>query len=590
MAKAALESRVKRTAGSAIKRFDREAPRGGGSFTYIGSGEFGGKAEGLATIQKTITDSIGSGKIGETTVAIPSLVVITTEFFDAFMERNRLWETVALDLPDDRVAHAFQKADLPAELVGDLRALAHGVRVPLALRSSSLLEDAVQCPFAGVYMTKMTPNNQLDADERFRKLAEGIKLVWASTFLAQARAYRRSVGRNDRDEKMAVIAQEVAGRRYGSRFYPNVSGVARSYNYYPAGHARPEDGVALLALGLGKTVVDGEPSWTYSPAYPKAPPPFNSIGDLLKHTQAEFWAVNMGRVPYDPIKETEHLVRVGVSEAEEDDTLRFVASTYDTNSNRITAGTTVRGPRVINFAPLLQYGQVPLNDLILALLSACEGALGGPVEIEFAVVFDPRNGVPADCGFLQVRPLIVGNERVNVDESEMERADTFVACRRALGNGTVDDLQDVVYVKPGEYNRLSTAAIAAEVASFNDRLVAAGCAYLLLGPGRWGTTDPSGGVPVKWGQVSGARVMVEASSPEHPGELSQGSHFFHNLTNLRVLYFSVSEGEGEKIDWEWLGRQAAVDETRFLRHVRLGAPLLIKVDGGSGRGVIAHHD
>ncbi len=590
MAKAALESGVKHSANGRITRFDRESPRGRGSFTYIGSGEFGGKAEGIAAIQGTIASGMGSPKVPETTVTIPSLVVITTEHFDAFMERNGLWETVALDLPDDRLAHAFQDAVLPGDLVGDLRALAEAVRVPLALRSSSLLEDALKTPFAGVYVTKMTPNNQLDADGRFRALVEAVKLVWASTFFSQARAYRTAVGRSDRDERMAVIAQEVVGRRYGHRFYPTVSGVARSYNYYPSGHARPEDGVALLALGLGKTVVDGEPCWSYSPAYPKAPAPFNDIGDLLKHTQAEFWAVNMGTTPYDPIRETEHLVRAGANEAEEDGTLRFVASTYDSNANRITAGTAARGPRVINFAPLLQYGQVPLNDLIAALLSGCEGTLGGPVEIEFAVVLDPEGGVPVHCGFLQVRPLLVGGESVDVEESEMMAADTVVACRRALGNGCVEDLHDVVYVKSGVDARLSTAAIALDVASFNDRLVAAGRRYLLLGPGRWGTSDPSGGVPVKWGQVSGARAIVEASSPELAGELSQGSHFFHNLTNLRVLYFSVSEGVGERIDWQWFDRQDAAAETRFLRHVRLEAPLRIKVDGRSGRGVITHHD
>jgi len=244
---------------------------------------------------------------------------------------------------------------------------------------------------------------------------------------------------------------------------------------------------------------------------------------------------------------------------------------------------------VLNFAPLLQYNQIPVNELIKELLSRCEGVLGGPVEIEFAVTFDPERGVPAHCGFLQVRPLLVGNERVDVEESEMSGASALVACDAALGNGRVDDLYDVVYVRPGVDDRLSTAAIATDVASLNDRLVAAGRGYLLLGPGRWGTSDPSGGVPVKWGQVSGARVIVEASSPELAGELSQGSHFFHNLTNLRVLYFSVSEGAG-RIDWEWLGRQTAVEETRFLRHVRLEVPLVVKVDGRSGRGVIAHHD
>ena len=300
---------------------------------------------------------------------------------------------------DQRVAHAFLRAELPAELVGDLRALVEQVHVPLAVRSSSLLEDALAHPFAGVYATKMIPNDQLDTDTRFRKLVEAVKFVYASTFFREAREYQRSVGVGPRDEKMAVVVQEVVGKRCGPRFYPALSGVARSYNYYPSGRARPEDGVVNLALGLGKTIVDGGVSWAYSPAHPKAPPPYSSIRDLLKNTQTSFWAIDMaGARPYHPLREAEFLHAGTLQEAEDDETLRFLASTYDARSDRLTPGLQETGPRVLDFSPLLVHSQVPLNACLRAVLAAAEEVAGGAAEIEFAVNLDRRRGVPACAG------------------------------------------------------------------------------------------------------------------------------------------------------------------------------------------------
>ena len=471
---------------------------------------------------------------------------------------------------------------------GDLRALIAAVHSPLAVRSSSLLEDALQRPFAGVYATKMTPNNQLDVDSRFRRLVEAVKLVWASTYFREAKSYLKTVRGAVGDEKMAVIVQEVVGARHGERFYPNVSGVGRSYNYYPSGHAKPDDGMAGLALGLGKTIVDGEPCWNYSPAYPKAPPPYNSIGELLDATQREFWAVNMGQAPYDPGKETEHLVRCSLADAEADDTLRFVASTYDPQAQRITAGAGVKGPRLLNFAPILSYNQVALNDTIRQLLSVCEDAVGEPVEIEFAVTIDTDGR--ARLGFLQVRPLVVGHEAVTVDEDELEGPGVLAASRHVLGNGSVNSVADIVYIKPAAFEVSATATIAGELETINDGLLREERPYLLVGFGRWGTSDRWGGVPVAWDQVCGARAIVEASTSGLRADLSQGSHFFHNLTSFSVLYFSLDAEESRRIGWTWLDSQPAAAETQHLRHVRLAVPLSIRVDGRSGRGVIAHHD
>jgi hypothetical protein len=567
----------------AVARFEREFFNGETPFTAIGEGELGGKAQGLAFIRQTIAERLTGCEVA---VAIPQLAVITTEHFDAFMKLNDLAEDAASDLPDERIAHRFLQGSLPTQLAGDLRALVAAVQQPLAVRSSSLLEDAIERPFAGVYATKMTPNNQLDADSRFKRLAEAVKLVWASTFFREAKGYLKTVRRSVGDEKMAVIVQEVVGLRHGDRFYPNVSGVARSYNYYPSGHARPEEGVASLALGLGKAIVDGEPCWSYSPAYPKAPPPYNSIGELLDATQREFWAVTMAAAPYDPGKEAEHLVRSSLADAEADDTLRFVASTYDHESQRITAGTWGKGPRLVNFAPLLSYGQVALNDGVRQVLAACEEAVGEPVEIEFALTLS-QDG-PARLGFLQVRPLVVARETVAVGEEELAAPGVLAASRRVLGNGADESVRDVVYVKPAAFDVTATPAIAKELEGINDALLREGRPYLLAGFGRWGTSDQWGGVPVEWAQICGARAIVEASTSGMHADPSQGSHFFHNLTSFRVLYFSLDEGESRRVDWGWLDARPAAAETRYLRHVRLDASLSIKVDGRTGMGVIAH--
>src|SRR5215471_2632399 len=349
-------------------------------FTRLGTGALGGKASGLVFIKDLLAQAVDVAHYPGVEVNVPTMAVIATDCFDDFIERNRLSDLHFDELADDRIGHAFENADLPAELLGDLRALSMEVKTPLAIRSSSLLEDALDRPFAGVYGTKMIPNNQFDADTRFRRLVEAIKFVYASTYFHEARDYIRTTGRSPSDEKMAVIIQEVVGRRHGDRFYPDVSGVGRSYNFYAMPPARPEDGVANLALGLGKTIVDGGVTWTYSPAYPHKPPPFASVSDLLRGTQTEFWAVNMGKPPaYDPISEVEYLQRAGIKEADADDTLRFVASTYNAQRDRIIPGTGTSGPRIVNFAPLLQLEQFPLNGLIQALLREAEESLNAKV-------------------------------------------------------------------------------------------------------------------------------------------------------------------------------------------------------------------
>ena len=522
-------------------------------------------------------------------IMIPTLTVITTDFFDLFMKQNDLYEVALSDLRDDLLASAFQKADLPAQLVGDLRALIAQVHTPLAIRSSSMLEDTMFEPFASVYATKMIPNNQPDPDARFRKLMEAIKFIYASTFCKDAKNYIQATKHTTADEKMAVIIQEVAGVQHNRRFYPHISGVGRSYNFYPLGHARPADGVIDLALGLGKTIVDEGVAWSYSPAYPQANPPYNTLTDLLSQTQSEFWAINMGLpLEFNPIKETEYMMKFSLEEAEKDGVLQFIASTYRAQDDKIVYGLAEKGPRVIDFALILKLELIPLTKMLKTLLKVCEDTLERMVEVEFAMTLDEHRGTPARFGFLQVRPMVVSEARVDLSLAELEGENVLVASESALGNGVLENIRDIVYVKPEKFSVHHSGTVAVELERLNQRLVSSGRPYLLVGFGRWGTSDSQAGIPVNFGQICGAKVIVESALPETSSMLSQGSHFFHNITSFRVFYFSVSPWDRYKIDWDWLNKQHVVKETGFVRQVKLLSPLKIRVDGRTSRGVITH--
>jgi hypothetical protein len=569
--------------------FDRNFWDGEFRFTRIGSGALGGKASGLVFIKDFLSEAIDPQHFSGIEVNVPTMAVIATDCFSEFVERNHLLELPFEELADDRIGHAFEQADLPAELLGDLRALSEQVKTPLAIRSSSLLEDALDRPFAGVYATKMIPNNQFDADTRFRRLVEAIKFVYASTYFREARDYIRTTGRDPAEERMAVIVQEVVGRRHGDRFYPDLSGVARSYNFYALAPARPDDGVVNLALGLGKTIVDGGVTWTYSPAYPHKPPPFASVAEMLRGTQNEFWAVNMGKPPaYDPISEVEYLERATLKDAEYDDTLRFVASTYDPGRDRVIPGTGGKGARILNFAPLLQLEQFPLNNLVRALLADAEATLHAKVEIEYAVTIEqPRSG-PAEfrLGFLQVRPMVISDDVVDVTDADLNSPAAVVASDMVMGNGVQGDIEEIIFVRPENFSVMRTPEIAEQLGGFNRHLSELHRPYLLIGFGRWGSSHPSLGIPVDWSQISGACTIVESTLPDMNVELSQGSHFFHNLSSFRANYFMVRHDGPHPINWNWLNQQSVVAETELVRHVRLRDPITIRVDGRTARGVV----
>lgn len=585
-----------------INPFNRDFYSETDEFTFIGDGRLGGKAQGLAFVKEKIVShfgewrsggSGGSGGSGSSSiiVEIPRLTVITTEFFDRFMEQNNLYEIAFSDQSNERIAHHFIKAELPPDLIGDLRALISKVHLPLAVRSSSLLEDSLEAPFAGIYETKMIPNNQADIDTRFRKLTEAIKFVYASTFFSGAKSYIKTTPHKIEAEKMAVIIQEVVGLRHYDRFYPNISGVGRSYNFYPTGHAGPEDGVVNLALGLGKTIVDGGAVWTFSPEYPDIAPPYNSVKDLMKQTQIDFWAVNMGKPPaYDPTKETEYLVKSSLKDAEYDNTLIYIASTYNHESDRIDIGAGFPGPRIINFAPLLQVELLPVNRLIKSVLEICETTFKADVEIEFALTIDSAKKQPTRFGLLQVRPMAISCEMIDLDEDKLTRdpGTVLAASDNVMGNGSMETIKDILYVAPETFSLKDSKTIAQEISTFNRRLVDAGKPYLLIGFGRWGTSDPWLGIPVDWGQISGARVIIESQLPETGGsiDLSQGSHFFHNISNLGVLYFSLAKNGKFPIDWQWINDRELLHRGNYMRHVQLKSPLTVKVDGRKRKGVI----
>ncbi len=568
--------------------FDRKFFDSDEDFTVIGGGELGGKALGLAAAKRIIAESGLAQEFAGLDVSIPRLTVLGTDVFEQFMAQNDLYEIASADSTDERIAHAFLQGELPPLIVGDLRALIARVTTPLAVRSSSMLEDALKHPFAGVYATKMVPNNQSAINDRFKKLVEAIKFVWASTFFNDAKRYMRTIDRDVRDERMAVIIQEVVGERFNDRFYPIVSGVVRTHNFYPTGPAGHEDGVVNLALGLGKTIVDGGVTWTYSPSFPRHAPPYASPRDLLQNTQTLLWAVNMEPARYDPISESEYLVQVGLDDAERDDVLRYTASTYDPQADRMVLGIGRNGPRALTFGPLLELDDVPLNPLIERMAKMCRDTLGCDVEIEFALTLDRRSGLPARLGFLQVRPMMVADEQIEIEESDFKSELALLASDLVLGNGESTSIVDLVYVKPATFDPKHTRSIAAEIEKLNTTLVAEQRDYVLIGFGRWGSSDPWLGIPVTWPQISGARVIVEATLPDMNVDASQGSHFFHNMISFGVQYFTVRHSGDLAIDWDWLDQQPPTVETEFVRQVRLNAPLRVCVDGRRGRGVILH--
>ncbi|HKF06641.1 MAG TPA: PEP/pyruvate-binding domain-containing protein [Candidatus Sulfotelmatobacter sp.] len=556
------------------------------SFLRIGSGSLGGKARGLAFVRHLLRTRRIVKRFPGIRIAVPPAVVIATDMFDQFLAENNLSD-FALHCDDDsEIQQRFLDSSLPATLTDNLKAFLEEVRYPLAVRSSSLLEDSQYQPFTGVYETFMLGNQQPDLQVRLDELSEAIKRIYASTFSQHAKAYVRATPYRLEEEKMAVILQQVVGALHGPRFYPDFSGVVRSHNFYPVEPMTYSDGIAAVALGLGRTVVDGGKCISFCPRYPRNLLQFSSVEDILSNTQTEFCALELDGVANGTGPGHLREARYGLDVAEADGTLHAVASTYSPENEAVYDGLSRAGPRVVTFAPMLKHGLFPIASILDVLVRAGEDALGNPVEIEFAVRL-PRGEEPAEFGFLQIRPLTLARDHQDLAITNLVPSQLVCHSTKVLGNGRIENLCDIVVVDSHRFERSRSPQVAHAVAHFNATLSTENRPYLLIGVGRWGSNDPWLGIPVEWDEISGARVIVEAGFRDFRVTPSQGSHFFQNLTAFQVGYFTVNPDAGEgSLDWQWLAEQPAVNERECVRHLQLSEPLKIVMNSRTSQGVI----
>lgn len=580
------------------KRFDPET-----LFQRMGNGSIGGKARGLAFMNLLLHSSPHFGRLSGLAVRVPQSFILATDLFDQFVETNGLLEVAYESGDDDLVARRFIDAKLPDEAIANLELILDHVQTPLAVRSSSLLEDDMIHPFAGIYRTIMIPNSEADRTERMENLCNAIKLVYASTFFHDAKAYVGNTAHRVEEEKMAVVIQRLVGQQYDDRYYPHMAGVAHSHNYYPLGPQKAEDGTIQLALGLGRIVVEGGQTMRFSPVHPAVLPQFSSPAMTLESSQKKFYALDLNccKITADSHVGTT-LELYDLKHAEKDGTLPLVGSVYNAQDDAISESPDARGPWVVTFNNVLKHRAIPLAPALVELLQISAKGLGTAVELEFAVdMGDYGRRVPQGqprrepvLYALQLRPIITQDVAAEFPVDQFDREQVVCRSTQALGHGRFEQLADVVYIKNDAFDPAKTRRIATQVGEFNARLQREGRPYVLIGPGRWGSADHWLGIPVQWSQIAGARIIIEASPKGYNVDPSQGTHFFHNITALRLGYFTVPPGahvndptKDNLIDWPWLDAQPAVAETEFLRHIRLEQPLVGMVDGRTGLGVIA---
>jgi len=557
-------------------------------FLVAGKGSLGGKGRGLAFMFHTLSRDMKGDEFPGIHVRLPKTLVVATGEFDAFMRASG-FEPAALDgLADEAIAQRFQEAPLSESLQEDLARYLERVVCPLAVRSSSILEDSHYQPCAGLYSTYLLPNNHPDLKVRVDQLCRAIKLIYASVFFEQARRYHQSTGRNAADEKMAVVIQELIGQRHGDRYYPTLSGVAQSHNYYPVFDMRPEDGAATLALGLGKHVVEGFDALRFSPKYPRVLPQFSSIGATLKASQRDFFALDLSQSATDLGQGTETtLVRLQLTDAEKDGQLQHVGSVVSVEDDRIYDGVRRKGPRVVTFSRLLHSPDSSFCALLRHLLEVGKRNLGCAHEIEFAANLDDSDDI--DFAFLQIRPFVASREPSETGVQELEPDQILCRCQRAMGNGRVEGVRTLVYVDPERFDRATSKETARLVGRINTRMASERRSYALIGPGRWGTLDPWLGIPVSWYDISHARLIIEVPARDLIIDPSQGTHFFHNLVSSGVGYFSLPETSNADnfVRWDRLRSLPGEQIADGVRMVELTSPLVILVDGTKQRGVMA---
>lgn len=563
------------------ERFDEYS-----NFARIGDGSLGGKGRGLAFIGAMVK-RYPKLEHDHFSVTIPKTVVICTDIFDEFMETNELYLIALGDVDDDTILKYFLRASLPGRLIEDLMAFFDVVKSPIAVRSSSLLEDAHYQPFAGIYSTYMVPKLD-DKYDMLRTLSDAIKAVYASVFYRDSKAYMTATSNLIDQEKMAIVLQEVVGTRYNNRFYPTISGVARSLNFYPIGNEKAEDGIANIALGLGKYIVDGGQTLRFSPLHPHNILQMSTMDFALRETQTRFYALDLDNLAEQfSVDDSFNLLRLNMKDADADGSLKYIVSTYDPYDQIIRDGYYPGGRKILSFVNILQHDVFPLAETLDAVLQVGQDEMGRPIEIEFAVNVDADDPSRATFYLLQVRPIVDNKEIMEEDLTTIRPEETLLSSTSALGHGIVSDVQDIIYVKTGAFNSSNNQLIAYEIEKMNRQFTEEEQGYVLVGPGRWGSSDSWLGIPVKWPHISNARVIVECGLENYRVDPSQGTHFFQNLTSFGVGYFTINPFKGDGwFDEIYLNSLPAVQETEYLRHVRFETPTVIKIDGKKSLGVV----
>ena len=555
------------------------------NFARIGEGSLGGKGRGLAFIDNLVKRHVEFESFENATVTIPKTVVLCTDLFDEFMDTNNLYQLALSDVPDEVILRHFLRAKLPDRLIDDFFAFFEAVKAPIAIRSSSLLEDSHYQPFAGIYSTYMIPYLD-DKYEMLRMLSDAIKGVYASVYYKDSKAYMQATSNVIDQEKMAVILQEVVGTQHGDRYYPTLSGVARSLNYYPIGEEKAEEGAVSLALGLGKYIVDGGLTLRVCPYHPNKVLQTSELELALRETQTQFYALDTKNIGENfSVDDGFNILKLPVKEAEADGALTYIASTYDPYDMVIRDGIYPGGRKVITFANVLQHDVFPLADILRLAQQYGQGEMRRPVEIEFAAnLNDDRTGT---FYLLQIRPIVDCKKMLEEDLSTIPDEDVIIRSNNSLGHGIMDEMQDLVYVKTDGYSASNNQLIAYDIEKLNAEFLREGKNYILVGPGRWGSSDTWLGIPVKWPHISAARVIVEAGLTNYRVDPSQGTHFFQNLTSFGVGYFTVNAYRNDGIyDQAYLDSLPAVHETKFLRHIHFDRPLVVKMDGKKNIGVV----
>ncbi len=553
----------------------------------LSGGSLGGKGRGLAFVN-TLIYSFELGRLlPGIRIKTPITAIIGTDEFDMFMERNHLWNKVKEEKDFDVLQKLFLEGSLSYTLEKELRIFIRLIEKPLAVRSSSLFEDSMSQPFSGIFGTYLLPNNNPDPEIRLRQLSEAIKLVFSSIYSRNARTYFEAINYKVEQEKMAIVIQSVVGNRYEDAFYPHISGTAQSFNFYPVAHMTPLDGFAVMAVGLGQYVVEGETAFRFSPAYPSLD--IVSYKDLYKNSQVRFYAVDMAKRELNLLEgENAGLITLNISEAERHGTLKHSASVLNTNNETIVPGLDAPGPRVINFANILKYDYIPLSSTLKIVLDVVTEAFGTPVEIEFAVDLEKDKDGNASFYLLQIKPLVGSGAGYSIDPETIYNDDLVLVTQKSMGNGVINDITDLIYIEPENFNNMLTNEMAYEIDKMNEKMLGENRKYVLIGPGRWGTKDRFLGIPVAWPQISNAKIIVEVSLPNFHLDASLGSHFFHNVTSMNVGYFSINQNSNdEKINWEIFNNQTVIEQGRFFRHIRFEESLLIRMDGKKRMAVIS---